>query len=310
MIGRGFALALIACGMLVACQAKPPTEIVNTTQSDKLTFEQSAEKILAANPVILDTRSPLDFGVTHVPGAINVAWTDFTVPGAKVKGLLDPDDFALARRLALWGIDPQRPVLVMGDDKTAGEAGWVAWMLRSLGVKTVNTGTPKYYRGQIPRPEGAPENKPMWKPDVRTDLRATPAEGREFLKGPATTGGRTSSKARSRALQGAPLPFEFPRKKFVIDLRSEAERKALPLTLFGWKREPLTMKMEWFWGPLGINAMVVDELKNHEITRESEILVVSESGLESGAAVYALDVLGFPHARNLIAGVRGLGSGK
>ena len=105
--------------VLSACQIKP-TDVVNTTESS---LQNAAAAVLSKHPVILDSRSPLDFGVSHVPGAINVAWTDFTQPGAKQKGLLDSDEFALARRIALWGINPETPVLVIQEPGRRTRAG-------------------------------------------------------------------------------------------------------------------------------------------------------------------------------------------
>lgn len=297
---RGAGLLVVLTLLSSACQIKP-TEVRNTTN---LTFQEAAAEILSKHPVILDTRAPLDFGVSHVPGAINVGWMDFTQPGAKQKGLLDPDDFALARRLALWGIDPQTPVLVIGEPGRA-EPGWVAWMLRSLGVKTVNTGTPAVYRGQIPRPEMGPENKPMWKPDVRTEIRATPSEGRAFLRGPGVTG-TIVTKAGASSL-GVPAGAQS-RRRAVLDVRTEEQRKALPLKLFGWTATTVEAPWTDFFRD-GINGAGMAVLSGKGLTRNDEILVVSENGLEGGAVTYALDVLNW-RVKNLDAGLRGLGVGK
>lgn len=297
-------LVLFAAALLTACQIKP-TETRTTTEPSA---EVSASDVLAKNPVILDARAPLDYGVSHVPGAINVGWMDFTLPGGR-KGLLDPDDFALARRLALWGVDPETPVLVIGfGPRGDGAEGWIGWMLKSLGVKTVHLGTPAQYRGQIPRGESRPANKPMWKPTVRAELRATPAEGRAYLAGPSSNV-RPMTKARVKALQGAALPPSMPRRRVVLDVRSTDEIKALPLALFGWTGVTAAIPWRDFFGEDGRPTPAAKtRLAGVGLKTDDEILVVSENGLEGGAVAFALDAIGFERPIALNAGLRGIGA--
>ncbi|HWU42048.1 MAG TPA: rhodanese-like domain-containing protein, partial [Bdellovibrio sp.] len=64
-------LALVSVLGFVACQQKP-TKV--TTKEPVLSGNMTAEKVMAGHPVILDVRSPFDFNLAHVPGAINVRW--------------------------------------------------------------------------------------------------------------------------------------------------------------------------------------------------------------------------------------------
>lgn len=294
----------LAMVFLVSCQTSP-TKVRETVESPDEPL--SAEKVLEARPAVLDVRKALDFGVSHVPGAINVRWEDFAPAGARKKGLVDPDDFALARRLALWGIDPDRPVLIIGDGlKGQGEEAWVGWLFRYLGVKRVTLGVPSVYRGQIPRQQGAPENRPMWKPDPRTALLATPEQGLAFLTGPSVAN-PPWSRARSSALQGAELPSEPLIRRVVLDVRTPEERAKLPLKTSGWTGATVEIGWrEFFLETMQPRREVLNQLRAARLDGTEEILVVSENGLESGAAAYALDVLHFGKPKNLTGGLRGL----
>lgn len=300
-----FLLLSSASSFLISCQ-QAPTKIRETVASPD--EPASAESILAARPVILDVRRPLDYGVSHVPGAINVRWEDFQPAGARKRGLVDPDSFGLARRLALWGIEPERPVLVIGDGLQGhGEEAWVGWLLRTLGVKTVTLGTPRTFRGQLPRDQGTPENKPVWKPEVRTELLATPDEGGAFLRGPSVAN-QPWTRARSKALQVAPRPFEPLVRRVVLDVRSIDERTKLPLKTSGWSGPVAEIAWtDFFTLAMAPNPSVPEKLTAAGLGPTDEILVVSEEGLESAGVTYALDLLKFGKPRNLTGGLRGLG---
>src|SRR5690606_23898321 len=129
--------------------------------------EEHLQKFLEKKPVLLDAREPLDFSVSHAPGAISVNWRDFSKTGGTEQGWLLDDEFSMARRLSLWGIDPDTPVLVLGyghDGK--GEEGRIAWMLKYLGIKDVHIAHWRVIRATIPRESSPPKNKPIWKPNV------------------------------------------------------------------------------------------------------------------------------------------------
>ena len=96
---------------LFACQQKP-TQMM--TQKKVMPKDLSAAALVSDETVILDVRNPFEFNANHIPGSINVQWSDFTERSPEVRGVLESDLFGIARRLALWGIDPQTSVLVVG----------------------------------------------------------------------------------------------------------------------------------------------------------------------------------------------------
>lgn len=98
--------------------------------------------VLAAQPpgavTILDARGASAFRQGHLPGAVPIDWTDFR-DGWFRTGRLPPDLPALADRLAGYGVDQDRPVVVYGDAREGwGEEGRIAWMLAYLGLREVS----------------------------------------------------------------------------------------------------------------------------------------------------------------------------
>lgn len=92
--------------------------------------------------VILDTRSEKDFGAGHIPGAINVAWQQFSEiegknPGDEGWGTLLPAE-KLEKSIGALGIDGSKTVVVYGETpKGWGDDGRVAWTLLSAGLEDV-----------------------------------------------------------------------------------------------------------------------------------------------------------------------------
>lgn len=92
---------------------------------------------LAARPAgtvtVLDARSAGDYRAGHLPGAVRIDWTDFR-DGWGRTGRLPGDLDGLARRLATFGVDSDRPVVVYGKANQGwGEEGRIVWMLAYLG---------------------------------------------------------------------------------------------------------------------------------------------------------------------------------
>lgn len=92
---------------------------------------------LAARPAgtltVLDARSASDYRAGHIPGAVRIDWTDFR-DGWGRTGRLPGNLDDLALRLATFGVDSERPVVVYGDAHRGwGEEGRIVWMLAYLG---------------------------------------------------------------------------------------------------------------------------------------------------------------------------------
>ncbi|WP_413942855.1 sulfurtransferase [Bdellovibrio sp. HCB-162] len=264
--------------VLVGCQQKP-TKIV--TQEPVIGENITAERLMKDNPVILDARPSFEFNLAHVPGAINVRWEDFSQQNPKSRGLLQPDLFALARRLSLIGVDPQTKVLVLGKGpQGAGEEGRVAWTLKVLGVKEVYTVLHTSYREMNPTKE-APlvQNKPYWKPDVAETLTT---DFKDFKN----------------------LVSKVDNSVVVIDVRSAQEYALRNLSqIKDVKASVINVNWTEFFGEKGLPDKKIERaLYEKNISKDTKILVISNHGVRSGAVTYALNFLGYKKASNFAGG--------
>nr|WP_295900598.1 rhodanese-like domain-containing protein [uncultured Bdellovibrio sp.] len=264
--------------VLVGCQQKP-TKIV--TQEPVIGENITAERLMKDNPVILDARPSFEFNLAHVPGAINVRWEDFSQQNPKSRGLLQPDLFALARRLSLIGVDPQTKVLVLGKGpQGAGEEGRVAWTLKVLGVKEVYTVLHTSYREMNPTKE-APlvQNKPYWKPDIAETLTT---DFKDFKN----------------------LVSKVDNSVVVIDVRSAQEYALRNLSqIKDVKASVINVNWTEFFGEKGLPDKKIERaLYEKNISKDTKILVISNHGVRSGAVTYALNFLGYKKASNFAGG--------
>jgi thiosulfate/3-mercaptopyruvate sulfurtransferase len=291
-------LVLLLAGVLSSCQTPAPTTTTNQTNIPEKSVAKSEanfKSFLEKSPVILDARSPLDFQVSHAPRAINVQWDDFSRTGNADRGWLVDDDMDIAKRLSLWGIDPETPVLVLGyGPKGKGEEGRIAWMLKYLGVKNVQIAEWSLVRSTIPREEGLKENKPLWKPKVKPDYLATWDEFKKNILQPP----RPPSRARSAALQmGGGLPA-LDESFAVLDVTGvDANSSIFPLHV--------TVK-KVFWKDFLTEHGTPDEsakklMDQNHITRNRVIYVVSENGVSSGLVTFILREWGYS-AENFAGG--------
>lgn len=99
-------------------------------------------KANAESVIILDARSVDDFMTQHIPGAVNLHWTDASNVVEVEQGqagwaeLLEPADLAVA--ISRLGIDNSKPVVVYTDTTDGwGEDGRMYWTLREAGVEDV-----------------------------------------------------------------------------------------------------------------------------------------------------------------------------
>lgn len=265
---------------VISCQMVPaPTKVVSqeSVQGGDLKFLEQFKK---NNPVVLDVRSPFDFNLMHMPGAINVRWEDFSQSETHSRGLLQPDLFSIARRLSLIGIDMDSKVLVVGKGvRGQGEEGRVAWTLKVLGVKDVMTLNHDHFREANPREANPPvENKAYWKPNVDETLFIGAKDFRTL----------TSDE-----------------KIVILDVRSLPEFQQENLTK-NKKVKATVVNIDWksFFQETGLAKQNLDSLLSAKnITKEQMILVMSNHGVRSAAATYALRGAGYRQVRNFAGGL-------
>lgn len=298
MIRRLGVLAFLA---LAACQIKPgPTQVSSSGTPQAQDPKAFVANLLKEDPVILDARPALDFGVGHAPGAINVLWSDFARTEAGQRGLLPEDLGAISRRLALYGITPTRPVIVVGWGRLGvGEEGRVAWMLRYFGVRDVRVLPHDWLRSEVPREdEAAPQNAPAWKPDVQDDWAIFESDFRKR----AIENLQWSSKARSRVLgRHASAPLQRPQA--ILDVSGPGDvdiekrfKPQIPVKKWDWRR---------IYGEDGrIRGNLADDLAEMDLKPDDEIVVADGQSVAAAAVVFALRDNGFHKARVLLGGTQ------
>lgn len=303
------------------CQQKPTvvtSEPPILTVTNQINLQKWLQALLKEDPIILDVRSTFDFNLSHVPSAVNVRWEDFAQQDPHSRGVLDPDLFGIARRLALIGVSPDSKVLILGKGYAGnGEEGRVAWTLKVLGVKTIFTLDHTELRALRVQNSPAIQNKAMWKPEVDASLSVDVKTFKNMVTGQVPRLG-LSSKVRSKALQlpsgvaskvtaakifGVPMD-EAQQRLVVIDARSSelfstenlAQKKAVvvPVVNIPWKS---------FYTEKGLlTESVKNKLTENKITKDSIIFVISNYGLESGAVTFALRALGYEKSANFAGG--------
>lgn len=268
----------------VACQLKP-TKVYETQPTQKKESAVDKTKEIPTETVIIDVRPNFEYQLTHINGALSMQWSDFTEREAPLLGLLEKDLFFHARKLARMGISPNTPVIVVGKGlQGVGEEGRLAWTLSMLGLKNVKVASIDLFEVPLTSAPAAPrEAKPIWKPDVDESLVISK---KQFLKIIRT-------------------PKVDPNSPVIIDVRSEAEYLGKASTQFSRAPDIGTMNVEWkeFFTRAGEpNKAIIERLEAVGIHRERPVILISEKGVRSGAATWALRQLGYSKATNFAGG--------
>lgn len=289
-------ISIFIGGLVLTSCAQKPTKA--TSESPVLTRKEAQKAKVTAETVILDVRAPFEFNLAHIPGSVNVAWEDFSRRAPEGRGQLQKDLHPLARRLALIGIDPQTPVLVVGKGLAGkGEEGRLAWTLAALGVQNVQLANVEDFRGY--RDGLEVKNKNFWTPQLDASLSIEWLELRDKIEGAPYP----RTKARSMALGGVRLPPKVE-NFVVIDVRSPEEYSLDNLN----KRTSRVFRLEnmdwreFFTEDLDPNHHIVKVLNDKGITPLTEIDLISNHGVRSAAVTWALQKLGYKKARNFAGG--------
>lgn len=295
--------------MMVSCQTKPPTKI--TQEKPILTESALSAKLMEGNPVILDVRAPFEFNLSHVPGAINVRWEDFSQQDPNSRGVLLEDLFSVARRLSLIGIDADSKVVVLGKGALGnGEEGRIAWTLNVLGVKDVHTALHSSYREMNVQEAPAVKNKPYWKPVIEESLFI---DAKNFKAYATQQLPQLRIAAKKNRKSGVDLPVnslfgmnfnEAKNKIIILDVRPSAEYGINNLTKYKNVKAPIA-QLDWkeFFTAMNFpNKDVEKKLEAKGLTKDKVILVISNHGVRSGAVTFALRQLGYRQSVNFAGG--------
>lgn len=276
-------LAVLALSLTVlGCQTLKPTEVYQSSELDFRDFADSLKKPIVINKdtVVLDTRSPLDFGLNHVPGSHNVQWDAFRAAGSLSRGVLDSNLEKITRRLALLGVEKDSQVVVVGEGVNGlGQEARLAWMLLYVGVKDVQAADINQIQAPKTNIFGPPrENAPFWQPEPVQRLLASKEE----------------------VLKAARL--KKPSRIHIIDARSSAEAMQKQTVRGNYVTPDLgAINIEWkeFFNSRGRPSLDMRrKLQDIGISPKDRIIVISNHGLRSAAVTYALTMIGFENVGN------------
>lgn len=287
-----FAL-FFSVGLLLTGCATLPTKTYQKNETKTQAGETQLN--LSDLTVLIDARLPFEYAVSHVNGSYNMQWTDFTHREEWRRGVLEGDSFFHARRLARLGLTPQTPIVLIGKGlQGQGEEGRLAWTFMVLGFSDVQLAHIDSFNRAWTKDE-APvrEAKAIWKPEVKEKLWI---DRREFLKHAMT--------AETRR----------PNVK-IFDVRSVDEYLGKLQTLprgkhtpdFGAINIPWT---EFFERDNRLRLEIQQQLNSIGLSKDNEILVISNQGVRSAAVTFALQKMGYTKARNFMGGYRELLRGR
>ena len=283
---RAVGAALIALTFL-GCQNVPTRVSERQTRPFEAVVDKSHRPIAMTDAtVILDVRSAFDFGLNHIENSLRLRWEDLSDHPAT--GDVTQDLHRAATRLGLAGLTPKTPTLIVSPGGDARiEAGRLAWTLLYLGFEDVQTASlttlKKYATQKVSAP---PQNAPSWEAGKRRELQVLPEEFAAMALDPRT---------------------RLERKIWILDVRSEAEylgKSAPAVPNIG------TMNMPWseFYDAEGRPSRKINKrLKDLGINQTDRVWLISQKGVRSGAATYALIASGFTQAHNVLEGWRGYG---
>jgi thiosulfate/3-mercaptopyruvate sulfurtransferase len=286
--------------------APKPTKVIETKMPQVKLQELRAE--VQSGTVILDTRKPIEFYANKVPGSILVEWKDFTIKLPGAEGVLDKDPVNITRRLALWGIDQNTKVIVLGKvkDATPEEValfGRVAWMIKEVGVKQVKTFSYELFKREVPGlNEGPPQNKSLWMPigEAKSEILFDEFQRMIFpfnynFKFYTLKNKDEKSGLRVGRIKNAKIHY--------IDVRSSEE--FAKESLKSWDDSFQIHNIDWrqFYTDEGIiNFNVKSTLDKLNIHESDIVIAISNQGVRSAAVAYALGELGYLDAKNFSGG--------
>lgn len=293
-------------GLVVSSCSPKPTKVTESKVVQTTIQEMRAQ--VNSQTVILDTRPAIEFYANKVPGSILVDWKDFSTSIDGAKGVLDTDALNITKRLALWGIDPESQVIVLGkifnaEKENEAVFGRVAWMLREMGVVNVKTFNYELFRREVlALNESQPINKAMWMPvvDTRSEIKFD-----EFQRLIYPFNYRFKFYTLNHWDEKAGLRVgRFKNAKIhYLDVRSEKEfsekslktaDESFPLVNLPWNR---------FYTDDGIvKYSLKEDLKKMGIFEDDLIIVISNHGIRSGAVTFALRQMGFNESKNFSGG--------
>lgn len=279
---------LLGCKPALPEAADPSAEIPDPVPP--FVFAEEAAIFVGHPDVrIVDARARKDYRWGHIPGAVNLEWTELRERGGGVMtGKIDDDAQYLAEVVGARGVEPGHWVIVVGDPlELWGEEARVAWALRYLGherISLLDGGMSAWSAADLPLQRGvvSPEAVPY-----------TP---------------RVDPSVLARKPDVKRISDDFERWQTVlVDVRtSEEYRGQRGAPAYGAPRSgriPGAVHLPWQVlldgeGKLRPRDQLKDVLIPRGIRPDAEIVTYCTGGVRSAHTWYVLDALGYPNVRN------------
>jgi thiosulfate/3-mercaptopyruvate sulfurtransferase len=268
-----------------ACQ-NTPTKVSEGAIAPwtRLTEKTKKPLKLSDDAVVLDARSDFDYGLAHWSSSVHFGWENLIVIAKKPTILVEPR--IAAQRLSLLGISALTPVIAIGNGvKGAGDEGRLAWTLMYYGVEDVQTvsvhGLDVYFTHQE---TPARRNVSPWNASVREEMKIDRLDFIRVVTSP-------------RKPKNGPVVH-------IIDVRSKEEYFSKSQDQYETP-DLQALQIDWreFFGEDGRPAKGIKrKLQAVGIGLDDRVLMISNHGVRSSAASYALTALGFRHVQNFLGG--------
>lgn len=272
-----FAVVSCALAVFAGCAASP-----TKTYSEKPVFTKD-KKSVDEGLILIDARPSFENAVARVPGSIPMQWQDFAQKEHPFEGLLEPDLYYHARRLARMGIAPDSKIVVLGNGmKGDGSEGRIAWTLRVMGIENVAFAHVENYSISGTSREAPPPRAavPTWKPDEQSNLVADKARFENVLYKPR-------------------MSLDSP---VIIDVRTVEEytgKTGAKLKVdYGAINVPWT---EFLTAKGEPNPNIAKKLESVGVTKNRAIYLIDYQGVRSALATVVLRDLGY-EATNFAGG--------
>ena len=244
---------------------------------------------ITEHTVVLDARSSFDYGLNRVQNSISFPWEKLA-ENAKTGEVLR-DTRRAGRQLALLGLRPTTPVVIVGyGPQGHGEEGRLAWTLLYLGFQNVQvSGIEALRKTMTPLDTPPVRNESVWPVNLREELQM---DREAFLE--------WTTKRKPEPEVAAAEP------EILLDVRSALEFAGPPASQgTGKARNVRALNFEWsklFTHQGRPDPRSVERLAAMGVRPESHIVLVSNRGVRSAAAAFALISLGFANTQNFTGG--------
>jgi thiosulfate/3-mercaptopyruvate sulfurtransferase len=278
---------ILALSVSTACQMQP----TKVTRSEQREFDLVVNKstkplVLTEMTVVLDARSAFDYGLNRINGSHHFRFENLAETSQSDEVMRDRR--RLAQRLALIGLTPETPIVVVGNGPQGdGSEGRLAWTLLYLGFKDVQTASIEMFRNN------------MTQNMTPTPKNAAPAEIETHVA-------MVTKKDELKRLAQNPKE-RLENRVWLVDVRSEKEYAKNGAT----KESPDVgaLNIEWtqFYTKLGRpDPNLKKKMRDLGIRDSDRVILVGADANRSSAAAYALISLGFGRVENFPQGWRSL----